>query len=140
MRRLLSAMFLPLLLACSLAACGGGGDDKTETTADKSSAGSSASPTESVTEAADSPTAHDASDGKDLCAYLKKLEPDLKAVGPVGASAQLAMGLAGWVGEHPDQAPADSMEMDETTKKSCPDVRNAVLKDLGTKTLQEALG
>jgi hypothetical protein len=48
-------------------------------------------------------------------AYLKKIEPDLKAVGALGASAQLAMGLANWVEKHPDQRPADSMEMDATT-------------------------
>ena len=32
------------------------------------------------------------------------------------------------------------MEMDTTTKKSCPDVRTAVLKDLSAESLQEALG
>jgi hypothetical protein len=50
----------------------------------------------------------------DLCAYLKKIEPDPRARGTVGASA--------------------------TTTRACPGVRNALLKDLDTKTPQEALG
>jgi hypothetical protein len=138
MRRLLSLVLVSLALSCSLVACAGG--DKTETAGAKSSDGSTATPSESATDVADSRAADDSPDGKDLCAYLKKLEPDLKAVGPIGASAQLAMGLASWVEKHPDQQPADSMEMDATTTRACPDVRNAVLKDLDTKTLQEALG
>jgi hypothetical protein len=138
MRRLLSFVLVSFALSLSLTACGSG--DKTETVGSKASEGSTATPSESATDVADSPAADEAPDGKDLCAYLKKLEPKLKEVGPIGASAQLAMGLAGWVEKHPDQQPADSMEMDATTTKSCPDVRNAVLKDLNTKTLQEALG
>jgi hypothetical protein len=138
MRRLISLVLVSFALSCSLTACGGGG--KTETVGAKSSDGSTATPSESATDVADTPAAGDAPDGKDLCAYLKKLEPDLKAVGPIGASAQLAMGLASWVEKHPDQQPADSMEMDATTARDCPAVRKAVLKDLDTKTLQEALG
>jgi hypothetical protein len=132
MRRLLSALVLPLVLAGSLAACGGGASVDTS--------GATASTGSPSTEVTDTPAAEDRPDGKDLCAYLKKIEPDLKAVGPIGASAQLAMGLADWVEKHPDQKPADSMEMDATTTRACPAVRNAVLKDLDTKTLQEALG
>jgi hypothetical protein len=138
MRRLLSAMFLALVVAGSLAACGGGGN--TEARGATASTGSSATPSDSATDVAEPPAADDRPDGKDLCAYLKKIEPHLKAVGPIGASAQLAMGLANWVDKHPDQKPADSMEMDVTTTRACPDVRSAVLKDLDTKTLQEALG
>jgi hypothetical protein len=138
MKRLLSLVLVAFAMSASLAACGGG--DKTETVGAKGSETSSAGPSAAATDVADSPAADGAPDGKDLCAYLKKIEPDLKAVGPIGASAQLAMGLSSWVEKHPDQQPADSMEMDATTTRACPDVRNAVLKDLDTKTFQEALG
>ncbi len=138
MSRLLSLVLVSFAVSLSLTACGGG--DKTETAGAKASGGSSASPSEAATDVADPPAADEAPDGKDLCAYLKKLEPKLKEVGPIGASAQMAMGLAGWVSEHPDKQLRDSMEMDEVTKKSCPEVRDAVLKDLNTKTFQEALG
>jgi hypothetical protein len=138
MRRLLTAMCLTLVLAGSLAACGDGGN--TEARGAKSSSGLSATPSNSATEVAEPPAADNQPAGTDLCAYLKKIEPALKAVGAIGASAQLAMGLANWVEKHPDQQPADSMEMDATTTRACPGVRNAVLKDLDTKTLQEALG
>ena len=137
MRRLTLAVLLPVVLTFSLAACGGG--DKTETAGTKAKASASSTPTESD-KVADTPAPADVPDGKDLCAYLKSLEPHLKEVGPIGASAQMAMGLAGWVAEHPDQQLRDSMQMDEVMKKSCPDVYKAVLKDLNTKTFQEALG
>lgn len=139
MRRLLSAILLPLFLAGSLAACGGGG--KTESTGDKAAAGASATPTASATEVADSPAETKAPDGKGLCGFLKSENPKMKAIGtPVGALAHLAIELATWVGNHPDQKPDDSMAMDESTKRDCPDVRNAALKILDAKTFQEALG
>jgi hypothetical protein len=138
MRRLLSVVLVSFAVSLSLTACGGG--DKTETAGAKASDASTASPSGAATDASDSPAADEAPDGKDLCAYLKTLEPKLKEVGPIGASAQMAMGLAGWVSEHPDKQLRDSMQMDEVTKESCPEVRKAVLKDLNTKTFQEALG
>lgn len=46
---------------------------------------------------------------------------------PVGALAQLAMGLASWVDKHPDQKPDSAAALDEMTTQKCPDVRKQVL-------------
>lgn len=73
-------------------------------------------------------TATEAAAASTLCGYLGRDLPRLRAVGsPVGALAQLAVGLSAWVEKHPNQRPARSSSLDAETERNCPAVRKAVL-------------
>jgi hypothetical protein len=73
-------------------------------------------------------TATEAAGASTLCGYLERDLPRLRAVGsPVGALAQLAIGLSAWVEKHPSKRPARSSSLDAETERNCPAVRKAVL-------------
>ena len=80
--------------------------------------------------------ADDSAAAKDVCAYLKKELPRIKAVGSeVGAMAQLTMSLAGFYETH--EKVADGEALDAQTKKQCPEVRTEMLKAAGMKSFAD---
>ncbi|MFD3457417.1 hypothetical protein ACFWVC_35235 [Streptomyces sp. NPDC058691] len=80
-------------------------------------------------------------DSAAFCAFLKDVEPDVKGVGSdVGAQAQLAIALAGWVGEHPDQKPRTGSDLDDAAQQGCPELRETIVAATGSGSFQEALG
>lgn len=78
--------------------------------------------------------------GEDFCAFLTKKLPRLKTDGSTaGALADLAIELATWIGDHPEQKPRTSADLDDASQKTCPDVRKQVVATLGTTSFVDAL-
>jgi hypothetical protein len=69
----------------------------------------------------------------EACAWLKENLPKVPDT-PVGAQAQLAIGLSSFFEDHGGLPGADGYALDDAFSRGCPDLRAAALKKAGIKS------
>ncbi|MFE2542901.1 hypothetical protein [Actinacidiphila glaucinigra] len=80
-------------------------------------------------------------DAASFCAFLTDERSKVEDVGSgVGAQAALAIDLATWLADHPEQQPRTAADFDTAAREGCPEVRESILAATGHGSLKEALG
>ncbi|WP_406273416.1 hypothetical protein OH779_37130 [Actinacidiphila glaucinigra] len=133
------------LLLLLLTACGGKGAEAgagPSTSAPAPDASASASASRSAS-AADPSRGGEANpvDAASFCAFLTDERSKVEDVGSgVGAQAALAIDLATWLADHPEQQPRTAADFDAAALEGCPEVRESILAATDHDSLKEALG
>lgn len=125
------------LLTCLtplLVGCGGGSDGGASTGGSAKPAASASAPKGASGGSGGNPV-----DAQAFCAFLTKIEPKLKADGSkVGAEADLAIELAGWIATH--SKPRTAADLDDAASSACPQTRKDVVKLMGGTSFADTLG
>lgn len=133
-----AALLLLLLTACGgKGAEAGGGSPSAGTPAPDASASASRSAS------AQDPAKDDGNpvDAAAFCAFLTDEQPKVKDIGSdVGAQAALAIDLATWVSDHPEQQPRTAADFDAAARQGCPGVRESILAATGHDSIEDAVG
>ncbi|MDX2645857.1 hypothetical protein PV341_20285 [Streptomyces sp. PA03-1a] len=134
-----AALLLLLLTACGgKGAEAGGGSPSAGTPAPDASASASrsASAQDPAKDGDGNPV-----DAAAFCAFLTDEQPKVKDIGSdVGAQAALAIDLATWVSDHPEQQPRTAADFDAAAQQGCPGVRESILAATGHDSLEDAVG
>ncbi|MEU1537089.1 hypothetical protein ABZ461_02970 [Actinacidiphila glaucinigra] len=132
----------PLLLLL-LTACGGkGAEAGAGPSASAPAPDASASASRSAS-AADPSRGGEANpvDAASFCAFLTDERSKVEDVGSgVGAQAALAVDLATWLADHPEQQPRTAADFDAAALERCPEARESILAATDHDSLKEAFG